>query len=545
MAFIPTRLHPVSRNPVSGAVLWLYTSEDDTVDTIIQDAYFTAQGTGISVGDGIVVIGSDSISSLRVLAVDGGTGDVSTIGGSVTLESIILDPINNPILPDIGGTVQPVNLLQELERIHQRINTKIQSGQSIGDGTDVFVGGGVTGPGKTVNFRRLEAGTGIDIQVIDDTIVITNTGGGGTPPPTDEFGGSLATGTGLDGGFDTRGEFPEARYGGAFAPWAIRAASIATAGNSNALLNEVFNIVPGRFNLNINKFTPAVYDSTLANTTVQFTRTSTNFGGNLNTGATIPWNFNLFETPRDFDPTDGDSYTILVDRNNGRCFEFFQSDIVNGRLNAGRGEIIQNGLGAGASGDPANIFTKQNGSQNSRACGIHHATTIALRSEVDTGRIPHCIPINYPNPSQFEFEAPATKGAGGTGGAPGRGFMGLRIVWDGLTDNDIDSWLLTRPAATRPTLRIIANCLREFGGIAADNAGNAANGRGATQLEHTLTGKWEELGVTRDNSLTALHSLLEPNQGKARALAVPNRSSLGAVACYPGVPYPQGHPCNP
>ena len=62
-------------------------------------------------------------------------------------------------------------------------------------------------------------------------------------------------------------------------------------------------------------------------------------------------------------------------------------------------------------------------------------------------------------------------------------------------------------------------------------------------MEHTITASWNELGGTQNNSRFALHDLLNPNQGKCRALAIPNRSSLDAVACYPGIDYPAGHPC--
>jgi hypothetical protein len=96
-------------------------------------------------------------------------------------------------------------------------------------------------------------------------------------------------------------------------------------------------------------------------------------------------------------------------------------------------------------------------------------------------------------------------------------------------------------------LETIAECLRTYGGIVCDNSGIPANLRGAIQLEHDLSGDWAGIGVTQAALLTAMHSLLEPAQAKARVLDIPTfvGGDKNNVACYPGVAYPPGHPCNP
>ena len=377
-------------------------------------------------------------------------------------------------------------------------------------------------------FARGVAGATTVYDAAVDNLVLVG-------PPAALSGGSGGPGPG--------GNFPSPLYGGAYAPWAIPAAQIATHPNSAALVGQIYNAVPNGININVDRFAPAIFDLQNADTTKTFVRTSTNFGGNLTGGESIPWNDSLFQTPGDFDPSDNDSYTVLVDSVTGLCYEFFQSDVVGGELRAGRGTRMK--LGVDNDGGDANIFSKQNVNRNSRACGMQHVVGVVLRSEIDAGFIPHAMTLAFPNPTQFAHEAPAIKGAGGTGGPAGRGFMGLRIVWD-LSQSDIDDWENSLAANIRTPMRVIANCLRDFGAMATDHSGTQAIGRGSTQLEHRLSGKWDEINISNSSVLTALHSLLIPAQGKARVLAIPTHAggTDAGVACYPGIDYPPGHPCN-
>lgn len=338
---------------------------------------------------------------------------------------------------------------------------------------------------------------------------------------------------------------PTALYGGDFAPWTIPAADIATRRDSTNLVNQIYTAAP-EININSDRFTPVIYDLRDANTTIQFTRTNFRFGGNLDTGATIPWNFGLFTTPFDFDRSDGDSYTILIDSVTGKTFEFFQSRVRNGRLEASRGTELKTGVDN--NGPDANIFTKQNGNRNSRACGLQHVVGVVLRSEIDAGRIPHCMTLAYPTPTRFAKEPFATKGVGSptSSTTSNRGFMGLRLVWDGLTDQDVANWLATQPASTRPVLQIVANCLREFGCFTSDLSGAPQNLRGSTQWEHDLSADWRDVGFNPNANGFALHDLLRPNRRKCRALVAGVHASGqdSSVVCYPNVTYPGSHPCS-
>lgn len=366
--------------------------------------------------------------------------------------------------------------------------------------------------------------------------------GPGDPLVADSGGGG---GGGGGGGVDDN-LFPATLFGGRFAPWAIHQSQIATHPNSANLVNQIYNVCGGNLTVNVDRFSQAYYDIALANSTIQFVRTETNFGGNLNTGAQIPWNFSLFETPGDFDPTDVDSYIILINEQTGLYYEFFKAVVKNGRLEAGRGTLLKTGVDN--DGPNANVFTKQNVNRNSRACGIHHVIGPVLRRDVDRGRIDHALTITWPNPTQFAHQAPAIKGAGGTGGGANRGFMGLRIVW-ALTENDINTWLTNHvPAAARPTMRLVAEAIRDFGMIGTDHSGSQSVGRGSCSFEHELTAKWSQLGITQDNVRQVLDDLLgnQNAKNKARVLAIPTHvnGSDANVCCYPGIPYPPGHPCN-
>ena len=304
--------------------------------------------------------------------------------------------------------------------------------------------------------------------------------------------------------------FPNVEFGGAFAPWAIPASEIATHPQNNRILNELYNACPGLLNINVNRFSQVYYDGADADTTIRIVRTSTRFGGNLNTGDRVPWNFSQFTTPGNFDSSDIDSYTIII-MPDGTYYEFFKSLVVNGQLECGRATLLKTGVDN--NGPDANVFIKQNVNRNSRACGIHHVIGPVLRRDITNGRIDHALTWTYPNPTQFLHVPPAIKGAGGTGGPAGRGGMGYRVVWDGLTDNEIDTWLQNDvPSQSRAVMEIVANCLREFGVITTDHSGSQSNRRGSLSFEHDLTGFWSQVGVTQNDVRFVLHDLLGPAQ---------------------------------
>lgn len=536
MTFNPNNLQPLGRHPETGNIVWVYVSSTDTLADIVEDGYMTAQGTGISVDDPFIVVATDGIRSIRAVSVDGTTGSVNTAGGVITPGDIVVDSANAPILPSIGGDATPTTLLEELELIHQRLNLKVQLGANLGNGASIFVGNIIDPEDpsvNTLNFRRLEAGDGIEINSDGDqiTVSLAGTGGGGN------------TGGGGGGGSGSGdAPWPTPLYGGAYHPFSIPAnIGLPTKSNSSTLLNQVYNITPGRFNLNHKKFTPAIYDEALAGNATAVLSVSSPSISNLSSGQRIPWNPNVMTTPRQFDSGDSDSYTLIVNQQTGRCIELFKSTYNSSTnvMSCVRANIIQSGTGlSGGNGD---IFTKENGNTVSRGCGMPHAIGVILRSEIDAGFIPHATGLIWVNPTAFAFEAPMLKGIGANnGGGANRGFMGLRIVWSGLTSSDINNWVATKPAATRGPLQTIAKCLRDYGGFGTDHGGNASNKRGAMQMEHELTAKWSQIGIVNNNILAGLHSLLEPNKSKARVIDLPSfpGGNSGLRAEYADVDYP-------
>lgn len=178
MTFEAANLHPVGRNPQTGNIVWYYVSTVDAIAALTAVDYFTALNTGLALQDVILAVGTDGIATLAVQAIDAGDSGVTTSGGTVTPLDVIID---GPILPDIGGTATPTNLQGALERIHNRLNLKVQNGINLGTGVPVFVGVDTSDPSSRImRFRQLVAGSGITLDIQNDAIVI-NADGGGTP----------------------------------------------------------------------------------------------------------------------------------------------------------------------------------------------------------------------------------------------------------------------------------------------------------------------------------------------------------------------------
>lgn len=528
MTFNPTLLQPQCRHPVTGEVMWIYITQADTVAEILADGYFTSQGTGLGVNHGIVVIGSDGIRIIRVLSV-AGDGSVNTAGGFFADEDIQIDSNVSPILPDIGGGSSPANLREELELIHRRLNLKGQRVNNIGTGVSLFIGS-ENDPdepsAKVFNFRRIRAGTGIEIVPGEDNSLIINA-----------IGGSGGGGPGGGGGGTG-----EATFGGPFHPLNIPVTvGLPTHPQSNQLLDQVFGIVPGRFNLNPFTFSPAVYfDDQAGGATAVLVASGQS---NLPSGTRVPWNPSVMETPGDFNPDDSDSYVLIINRQTGRCFETYQTRYFasNNQLRCTNARVIKAGIELNDSAN-GNVFLKENCFRVSRGCGIQHCMGLILRKEIDAGVVPHANGIIWSNPTQGDFRAPALKGIGSAnGGGANRGFMGLRIVWDGLSNADINNWLNGEAAPVRGMLQAIGISARDYGAIGTDHGGFPPLRRGGFgQVEHTVTAKWDQIGVTSGNVLTSLHRLFEPNLGKARVIAIPTYPGGNSAtrAEYPGIDYP-------
>ncbi|MDB4306303.1 hypothetical protein N9980_01935 [bacterium] len=352
--------------------------------------------------------------------------------------------------------------------------------------------------------------------------------GGPPPPPPPPPGGEDV--------------FPEPLFATQYAPWSIPAAGLPTHPNSSALVADMYSVVPGTFNLNSDNFCPAFYSLENANTNANLVVTNPSVSNLIGGVDTVPWNAAQF-----IPPPDSDAYVVLYNSTTGFCYEFFQTTYNSGSntITATRATIIRAGVERNDVGN-ANVLDKNNGFRVARACGLHHAIGPILRSEIDAGLIPHCTTMTYPNPPQFAHEAPAIKGAGTPSPNPQVGFMGIRMVWN-FTDTEILNWANTfTPASIRPHLITIGTCIRDYGIMATDRGGLAVNKRGSVQLEHTLSANWDELDMTDANIRFVFDSLLGPNQAKARVIDIPIHvgGSDANQACYPGVVYPAGHPCE-
>ena len=85
----------------------------------------------------------------------------------------------------------------------------------------------------------------------------------------------------------------------------------------------------------------------------------------------------------------------------------------------------------------------------------------------------------------------------------------------------------------------IGTAVRRYGFIVCDNGGNRSKKIGAVRMEHDESAKWDDIGFTHDDSIRALHSLLEPNIDKSWIVDAPvfpgGDEELTAV--YPWISY--------
>ena len=328
-------------------------------------------------------------------------------------------------------------------------------------------------------------------------------------------------------------------YGGPYAPWNVKATDLPTDPNSDLLVDKLWDHTGGRFNLNSDEWTVAIYDAAEATHDVPVEARYPDWG-NLH-GRTAPWNA-AWRIPED-----SDAMVAVVDFATGHSWELWgNTAYADGRLLAGSGNLIQEGIDAGW-GAPANVFTKENGYRVVRESGFPSAILMPTREEIERGHIPHALTLLWSNPAKDIYVGPAIKGGGEMGGSYDRLPMGTRFVWD-IPDEDIDAWVATLDPAVQKGMRAIAVALRDYGGIGSDHAGDASDRRGAIWIEHEYSARWSEIGFTREATFQALDPLLSANKHRVRAIAPcswPNGDE-SKVCCYPAdrVMYPKGHDCH-
>ena len=326
---------------------------------------------------------------------------------------------------------------------------------------------------------------------------------------------------------------PKPFFGSRWAPWAIPSAQIVDHPQSGRFLAEFHRMCSGEVNLNTHAWAIAkrYFDDSTPRARLDIRRPD---WCNLDDGGLIPWE------PSWRHADDGDSYTMLVEKETGRCYLIWQTsfDAARNVMNCGTANVVLEGYKPHGS-PPANIWEKANGYQPSRAAGIALPHMLVTREEVDMGLIPHCLALALPKPSRGRRFAPATKHIGGTG-SPGSGRLGtgVRIAFDGMTDDELQKWLQSFPNAVRRHMQAIGRAVRDYGFLLVDNGGNGK--RGSVYFENDLTADWDGLSLTKDVMQQALFGLLKPNVGRARILAEPEfpEGDMNEMARYPDVSYP-------
>ena len=334
-----------------------------------------------------------------------------------------------------------------------------------------------------------------------------------------------------------RGEKPW--FGSKHAPWAIRADRIESHPENARFKGEFLDMCDGSINLNTHSWAIAKYyfDASTPRTS------GLDIGHpdwcNLTNETRIPWH------PDWKHATDGDSYTTLVEKETGLCYLIWQTryDGAANIMRCGAANVVMAGFRPHG-GPVADIWTKSNGYQPSRAAGIALPHMLVTREEIDAGHINHCLALVLLKPSRGapggEYRmAPATKTIHRTGAlGTGRLMTGVRIAFDGLSQLEIDLWSEQFSDDVRPHMLTIARAVRDYGFLLVDNGGREK--RGAVYFENNITANWDELGLNEDITTFALHSLLQPNVREARILAEPvfPGGDLNRTARYAGISYP-------
>jgi len=327
------------------------------------------------------------------------------------------------------------------------------------------------------------------------------------------------------------------RFNGKFAPWNIPSAQIGTHPRNNHHIDELLKCCDGKVNINSRKWSPHLrfFDDNTPRVSGLEIKNPT--WGNLRPNDPLPWE------PSWKVPSDGDAYSVMVNKETGHCWVVWQTDYDHDRnvMRCGAGHEQQATTSVKRT-QASNVWTKENGVQTARALGIGYPSLLGTRDEIEAGEIKHALGLAIPSPTRGAFVPPATKGTGFMGGPANRSAMGLRFVWD-LPDQIINQWASGFDAPLSGYLKTIAVCIRDYGFIIADHGGNFSRKIGSTQIEADASAEWDDIGLPHHPTQGALHDLLKPNIGRLRCLAEPMfpAGDVNRVAVYDGVNYPDGY----
>jgi hypothetical protein len=240
---------------------------------------------------------------------------------------------------------------------------------------------------------------------------------------------------------------------------------------------------PGNFNLGFKQYTYPVYIAD-ENTPEYLVESQNPDWGTLH-GETMPLD------PA-WDPSVGtDGQIIVVDPTTERYYDLWQYvGITDDTIHVSNGSVIPDFLGASGINPP------------SRACGIAYFAMLVTPEEVEAGLTDHALSMSGVRNTSPDYVAPAVKSDGFTdGGVP----VGTRYALT-MTDDDIDTWVESKPAELRPLARALGTALRDYGWIVTDTGGGAF-----IQIEdvHSASEAWIALGLDLADNDDSIRNLLD------------------------------------
>lgn len=190
MAFVVADLSVMGTHGPTGRRVWGYVSTVDDAETILVDGYFNSTNHSIAVNDIILIFATNAI---------GLVGVASIVSNSVNLRRIsaLSLGVDGTTIEDLGGTAPSTPSVQDyLQYFASRINLKLEDVNLLGDGISPTSGiDASAASSRKLNIRKISAGTGIRVELINDGIVISTSDTTAPPPsPTDNRTGNYNTG---------------------------------------------------------------------------------------------------------------------------------------------------------------------------------------------------------------------------------------------------------------------------------------------------------------------------------------------------------------
>lgn len=334
---------------------------------------------------------------------------------------------------------------------------------------------------------------------------------------------------------DTGDAWRKPFFGGKRAPWAVPISAGLRVHPDNAKLRrQLMSMTSGAINCNAFAWAIAIYYFNAGTPSARLVVERDNWC-NMGDGQTIPWH------PDWEHATDGDSYVSIVDEGSGACYLVWQPryDKARNIMRCGTANVVKT-TAREHRGEIENIWTGEVGFRPSRAAGIAQPYGLTVPQELEAGEINHCLAVGLPKPSRV-MVPPATKKIGAAGTSdPDRLGTGYRFAF-ALTNDELHRWADTFSGSMRRHALTLGRCVRDYGMILVDHAGDRERRRGGIYFENDITADWESIGAPQSKLQTCLHGLLMPNMSKAWFVEEPKfpGNNIDRVAVYDKVMYPE------